>query len=35
MIGEKELKIDSAILNLADSFVNGFVNVGTSKDSLF
>ena len=26
--------IESAVLNLADSIVNGFVNLGTSKDSL-
>ena len=35
MIGEKEQTIDSAQLNLADSLVNGLVNFGTSKDSLF
>lgn len=35
MIGEKEEKIDSALINLADSFVNGLVNLGTSKDTLF
>lgn len=35
MIAEKEEKIDSALLNLADTFVNCFVNIGTSKDTLF
>lgn len=35
MIGEKEISIDSALINLADTFVNGFVNLGTSKDTLF
>ncbi len=34
MIGEKEVKIDSALINLADSFVNGFVNIGTGKETL-
>lgn len=34
MIGEKEETLDSALLNLADSFVNAFVNVGTGKDTL-
>lgn len=34
-LSEKDLPpIDSAVLNLADSLVNGFVNMGTSKDSL-
>lgn len=35
MIGEQEQKIDSAMINLADTFVNGLVNLGTSKDTLF
>lgn len=35
MIGEQEQKIDSALINLADTFVNGLVNLGTSKDTLF
>ncbi len=35
MIAENEKKIDSALLNLADTFTNAFVNLGTSKDSLF
>lgn len=34
-ISEETLeKIDSAVLNLADSFVNSLVNMGTSKDTL-
>lgn len=35
MLGEKETKIDSAQLNLADTFTNAFVNLGTSNDALF
>ena len=34
-LSDKDLTaIDSAVLNLADSLVNGLVNLGTSKDSL-
>jgi 26S proteasome regulatory subunit N1 len=34
-LSEKDVApIDSAVLNLADSLVNGFVNLGTSKDCL-
>lgn len=35
MIGEKQDSVSSAQLNLADAFVNGLVNLGTSKDTLF
>ena len=35
MIAEKQDNVSSAQLNLADAFVNGLVNLGTSKDSLF
>jgi len=35
MIGEKQDNVSSAQLNLADAFVNGLVNLGTSKDTLF
>jgi len=35
MLIEQIKKIESSQLNLADSIVNGFVNIGTSKDSLF
>lgn len=34
MIEDKSDKIDSAQLNLGDSFVNGFVNIGTCKETL-
>lgn len=34
MIEDKSDKIDSAQLNLGDSFVNGFVNIGTCKEAL-
>lgn len=34
LIEGKEQKIDSAQLNLADSFVNGFVNLGGLKETL-
>lgn len=35
MIGEKKEAITSSQLNLADAFVSGLVNLGTSKDTLF
>lgn len=35
MLGEKGPKIESSQLNLADTFTNAFVNLGTSKDALF
>lgn len=34
LLDGKEQKIDSAQLNLADSFVNGFVNIGSLKEKL-
>lgn len=34
MVEDKSDKIDSALLNLGDSFVNGFVNIGTCRETL-
>ena len=34
MIDDKSDKIDSALLNLGDSFVNGLVNIGTCRETL-
>ena len=34
MLESKDQKIDVALLNLADSFVNGFVNLGSLKETL-
>lgn len=34
MIEDKSDKIDSALLNLGDSFVNGLVNIGTCRETL-
>lgn len=35
MVKEKEAKLDSALLNLADSIVNSVVNFGSNNETLF